>query len=297
MKVSICIPTYQSPETLRRCVASILLQDFNDYEIIITDDSQNDDLKDISNIDPRIKYIKNEYPLGSPENWNKAISYAQGEYIKIMHHDDWFSNQTSLSQFVKSLDYNPQSLFVFSGCSDIGLKNIKREISSKNSGLLKKNTDILFRNNIIGSPSVTMYRNNSNIQFDKNLIWLVDVDFYFRILNNNRNFVTIFDSLVNIGISENQTTNKCINNEKIILNEYLYVYKKFTLGKNKSNILYLLNLFAKYKINSNKKINTLDLSHKYYLNISSLFIIIILQIRNTIIQNLKKIFILKENEN
>jgi glycosyltransferase involved in cell wall biosynthesis len=289
MKVSICIPTYRSAETLRRCVDSILLQDFNDYEIIITDDSQNDDLKDISTIDPRIKYIKNEYPLGSPENWNKAILYANGEYIKIMHHDDWFSNQTSLTQFVEALDNNPHSLFVFSGCSDIGLKNIKRKISFKNTRLLKKNTDVLFRNNIIGAPSVTMYRNKSTIQFDKNLVWLVDIDFYIRILNNNRNFVTIPDSLVNIGISEDQITNKCLNNKKIILNEYLYVYEKFTLGKNKNNTLYLLDLFAKYKINSNRKIDDLDLPYKYHLNISSLFLIVIFQIKNTIIQNLKEI--------
>jgi glycosyltransferase involved in cell wall biosynthesis len=289
MKVSICIPTYRSAETLRRCVDSILRQDFNDYEIIITDDSQNDDLKDISTIDPRIKYIKNEYSLGSPENWNKAISYAKGEYIKIMHHDDWFSKQTSLAQFVKALDNNPQSSFVFSGCSDIGIKNIRREISFKNSSLLAKNTDLLFRNNVIGAPSVTMYRNNSTIQFDNNLVWLVDIDFYIRMLNNNRNFITISDSLVNIGISENQVTNKCINNKKVVLNEYLYVYEKFTLGKNKKNTLYLLDLFAKHKINSNRKINNLGLSHKYHINISSLIIIFIFQIRNIIIQNLKEI--------
>ena len=85
--VSICIPAYKRADFLERCLDSILQQSFQQYEIVITDDSPTDELKSLSGKDERIVYVKNEQPLGSPANWNKAISLARGKYIKIMHHD------------------------------------------------------------------------------------------------------------------------------------------------------------------------------------------------------------------
>ena len=97
-KVSICIPAYEQPYNLDKCLKSILKQTFKDYEVIITDDSKESNLFDIVEKyieDMDIKYIKNTLSKGSPENWNKAISLATGKYIKILHHDDSFKNNNS----------------------------------------------------------------------------------------------------------------------------------------------------------------------------------------------------------
>jgi cellulose synthase/poly-beta-1,6-N-acetylglucosamine synthase-like glycosyltransferase len=40
IKVSICIPTYQQVEYLKKTLDSIQFQDFHDYEIIVTDDKK-----------------------------------------------------------------------------------------------------------------------------------------------------------------------------------------------------------------------------------------------------------------
>ena len=89
-KVSVIIPTYNNVESLKRTLNSVLVQDFEDYEVIITDDSDNESLqKFLLNYPlPKIKYFKNSKKLGSPENWNEGLRIACGEYIKIMHHDD-----------------------------------------------------------------------------------------------------------------------------------------------------------------------------------------------------------------
>ena len=34
-----------------------------------------------------------------------------------MHHDDWFSNSSSLGEFVRLLDENPDAGFAFSGAT------------------------------------------------------------------------------------------------------------------------------------------------------------------------------------
>jgi cellulose synthase/poly-beta-1,6-N-acetylglucosamine synthase-like glycosyltransferase len=38
-RVSICIPAYEQPDYLKVTLDSIIMQDFDDYEIVITDDS------------------------------------------------------------------------------------------------------------------------------------------------------------------------------------------------------------------------------------------------------------------
>ena len=43
--VSICIPTYKQIPYLKKCIESVLKQDFEDYELIITDDSPDDSVE------------------------------------------------------------------------------------------------------------------------------------------------------------------------------------------------------------------------------------------------------------
>ena len=61
-KVSICIPAYNQVAYLQRTIDSVLAQTFTDYEIIITDDSDNKLVKDFVeqyNLPGVIHYYKN----------------------------------------------------------------------------------------------------------------------------------------------------------------------------------------------------------------------------------------------
>ena len=105
LDVSVCIPAYESPDKIIRCIKSILIQENISFEIIITDDSITDSIIEKLNelnLSNKITYLKNNQRLGSPENWNKCISFAKGRYIKIMHQDDWFYKSDSLLKFVKA---------------------------------------------------------------------------------------------------------------------------------------------------------------------------------------------------
>src|SRR5438067_7973037 len=97
-KVSVCIPTFRQPECFRRALVSVLEQEFADLEVIVTDDSLNDDIMSVVQeaSDPRIIYVKNEVRLGPPLNWNEGIHLARGEYIKVLHHDDWLAQRDAL---------------------------------------------------------------------------------------------------------------------------------------------------------------------------------------------------------
>ena len=46
-KVSIIIPAFNNPQFLTRTINSILIQSYLNYEIIISDDTQDDSIKDV----------------------------------------------------------------------------------------------------------------------------------------------------------------------------------------------------------------------------------------------------------
>lgn len=233
MKVSICIPAYKHVDFLKRCVDSILEQSYADYEIIITDDSPDDSISMmVANryVDKNIRYYKNEKALGSPSNWNKSLEYAQGDYVKIMHHDDWFSSPDSLAEYVRLLDENPDVDIAFSGSCAIDTKGRRKEhkVTSVKLDRLNDSPDRLFMGNLLGAPSVCIFRNKKGYTFDPNLIWLVDTDFYIRVIGG-KGFAYSSGLFVNIGVSEFQITNSDLSNNKIRLKEKISLYHKFDL--------------------------------------------------------------------
>ena len=62
-KVSICIPTFGQPDHLNNLLDSIFHQSYDEYEIIITDDTRDNSVYDIVtkyNENGKIKYFKNK---------------------------------------------------------------------------------------------------------------------------------------------------------------------------------------------------------------------------------------------
>lgn len=107
-KVSICIPTYNGSKFVKKALESVLGQDYQKLEIIINDDNSSDDTLDIvkSFKDPRIKIYTNAVNLGLVSNWNKTVSYAKGEFVKLMCQDDILCER-AISTQVKLLKENP----------------------------------------------------------------------------------------------------------------------------------------------------------------------------------------------
>lgn len=258
-KVSICIPAYKQPEFLRRTLQSVFIQTFEDYEIVISDDSPDDSVEKIVAEflpDSKIVYSRNKVRKGSPENWNAAIYLSCGEYIKILHHDDYFSQKESLYNFVKMLDEHPDSDFAFSGniITDINQNALYcHSATVEQAARMKKDPKYLFFGNYIGSPSSTIFRNSVQEQFDTNLKWVVDIDFYIAVLQKNVHFVYVSDPLLccSLGVP-GQLTSECAGNKSIELFEWLYLYKKIDDKPfpNYSRLLFIWNLLKKNEIRS-----------------------------------------------
>lgn len=77
---------------VKRAIDSVLLQDFQDFELIIIDDGSTDSghekLMQYATIyEDKISYIRHSN-RGQSESINRGVSYSSGEYITIIDSDD-----------------------------------------------------------------------------------------------------------------------------------------------------------------------------------------------------------------
>lgn len=227
--ISILIPAYERPDYLKRSLDQIAIQRFTDFEVIITDDSSSNAVEDFirsASYSFPIQYRRNRPALGSPRNWTGGIDLATGEWIKILHDDDWLSSPDSLSQFVNAI--RPGVDLIFGGYEAVyeeSGKRVDRVITMRQFDRLTKDPFRLFAGNLIGPPSVMMYRRSVTEQFDPALKWIVDWEGYIRMLQKNK--AAYMDRAV-IGMSYNatQVTQSCFGNPNIEIPEALIYYAK-----------------------------------------------------------------------
>ena len=81
--ISVLICVRNAENHIGTCIRSILEQTYSDFEIVVIDDMSSDKTKCIIEKfdDKRIKYFKNEKWLGISKSRNKAVSFAEGEYV------------------------------------------------------------------------------------------------------------------------------------------------------------------------------------------------------------------------
>lgn len=261
--ISICIPAYKNVLYLKRLLESISIQTFTDFEVIITDDSNDNavhDFIDTNKWNFLVSFFKNKKNLGSPENWNAAVSHAKAEWIKIMHHDDWFSSKTALAVFAAAIKKHPKHNFFFCAYENIYGEGETKKITpppSLGQKLILNDPAALLGGNIIGPPSVTIYRNDKNIIYDKRLQWLVDMDFYIRYLQTSKSYY-IKQTLINIGIHQEQVTKYSFLRPEIEIPEHLVVLNKIGENALKNILVYdaFWRLIRNLKIRSAAQLST-----------------------------------------
>jgi glycosyltransferase involved in cell wall biosynthesis len=217
VKVSICIPTYESKKLVKRAIDSAVSQVGIDFEIIVSDDSRSTDIEElIKTYEFPISYFKNTTPAGSPENWNCAIAKAKGKYIHLLHHDDCYHNQKSLLTMIDAIEEN-NSQILFSRClwnPEFSYQYIERGMTpEQNADLQSGKLEKLFGINFISVPSVMIFEKALNLKYDKSLIYMVDVDFYLsalKLVGNNFAYSQEPSIIINIE-SSTQVTNKIVN--------------------------------------------------------------------------------------
>ncbi len=103
IKLSILIPTYNREKFIIEAIDSVLNQDFQDFEIICSDNASTDNtykiLLDYAKKDNRIKVFQSVENLGPIPNWEICLSHANGEFIHWLWSDDWIETNFYIDAF------------------------------------------------------------------------------------------------------------------------------------------------------------------------------------------------------
>ncbi len=117
--VSIGMTVYNAGPFLRETLDSLLVQDYPNIELVISDNASTDGSSEIcqqyAERDSRIRYFRNDENLGAVKNWNLALSHSQGEYFMwAADHDLW--QPEYISHAVEILESDSEVVLVYSRC-------------------------------------------------------------------------------------------------------------------------------------------------------------------------------------
>ncbi|WP_197018851.1 glycosyltransferase family 2 protein [Prevotella sp. P6B4] len=182
---SIVIPTYNHLPLLKRALDSVLQQQDADYEVIVTDDSDNNEISNyIKSIDKPIRYFRHESSGKAADNWNYGLSKAEGKFVILMHHDEAMVSKTHLRLIAQQMEKSEVVI------TDVEVlqhgKKRHRLTTNFTQRFACQHPKLLFLQNTIGPTACLAFRRNQMQQFNSNLTWLVDVEWYYRMLQGKQ---------------------------------------------------------------------------------------------------------------
>jgi glycosyltransferase involved in cell wall biosynthesis len=189
--ISVVVPIYNTEKYLAECLESIILQTYDNLEIILVDDGSTDKSGQIcenhKKLDKRIKYFKQKNS-GVSSARNRGIREARGAFITFIDSDDTV-NKDFINNLYNNLIKHSASI-ITTAVMDVKVSVpslLTQKISSGELLLLSKENTLreLYKGTLEGTRNgVQMLRlgmlNDYNIRYDEKMNVGEDFDFFAR---------------------------------------------------------------------------------------------------------------------
>lgn len=111
--ISVIVPVYNADKTIVRCVESIVMQDYEEIEVILVNDDSSDKSHELCQqlqveYSESVKYIKNICNLGVSASRNVGLKHAVGKYVVFVDSDDWIDTRYCRSLYSAVTDADSQ---------------------------------------------------------------------------------------------------------------------------------------------------------------------------------------------
>ena len=122
--VSIGMPVYNGEKYIRQALDSLLAQEYENFEVVISDNASTDNTgpicKGYVKRDSRVIYLRNEQNLGAPYNFKRVLDESSGEYFMWAScHDVW--EPQFISKCLQPLIHKPTLVLCFPSADWIDL--------------------------------------------------------------------------------------------------------------------------------------------------------------------------------
>lgn len=153
--LSVTVLNYNYAHYVKKCLDSILAQDFSDFEVIVIDDKSTDNSLTVIEPylkDPRVRLIAHSVNQGFVKSLIEGAVESRGKYITVISADDWAASPTAFSQQVQMMEAHRDMAFVYSAyghySDDSTLDHVRR---ASDSTMVKAAVDEAFRH-VVRSP-------------------------------------------------------------------------------------------------------------------------------------------------
>lgn len=221
--ISVIIPLYNGKNYIRRCVESLINQNFDSYEIIVVDDGSTDDgvdvIKDFLK-EPYIRVIKKENE-GTAQARKTGLDTASGKFVQFVDADDWFENDMLSKMYASIIMQNADFVCCGAIIEDGKGKQIGKNTVSENMIIddVRRAVELLHNDQAI-YPVVwnKLIRKElaEKIIFPKGLFLGEDYDMTLQLAENSICIVQIPDALYHYVIHGGNIT-KCKNSHIYLL--------------------------------------------------------------------------------
>jgi GT2 family glycosyltransferase len=158
----------------------LMYQSFKGFDIVISDQSEGDNLKVICDTFSHvldIKYFKNTSgKKNAANNVNSAVKHATGEIVKLLYMDDFFVDPFALQKISDAFDNNPEGKWFISGFTHCN-EDRTQYFDTRRPWYGNKCVN---GDNTTGNPSNYAVRNSCAIEMDDDLLWIVDGEYFYR---------------------------------------------------------------------------------------------------------------------
>lgn len=254
-KISIIIPVYNGEKYIRKCLNSIINQNYENKEIIIVNDCSNDNTKNIcENYTQKYGYIKlinlpNNQGVSSARNI--GIDKASGKYISFIDADDEIIGELYKDISIL-LEHEEYDLIIF-GSNHISKNKIKEEVTLQEKKYINKNeiVDYLYNIDIKQKPRVLNVIWNKiyskEVIQENNLRFREDIDLgedfifncnYFKHINRIFDIKKCYYNYY-VKKSNNLTTKfrtDIIYRRDLVYNEWISLYKYYNIYDSKKKL-------------------------------------------------------------
>ena len=128
-KISVIIPVYNAEKTLKRCIDSVLQQDYKNLQVILIDDGSTDGSSDLCDLyatkEKRIEVVHQKNG-GVCKARNTGLDLATGDYITFLDNDDYIK-ENAYSTMMDNLEKSNADICL---CRFLN-GNLKNTISSE----------------------------------------------------------------------------------------------------------------------------------------------------------------------
>ena len=276
---SVIIPTFNRIKALEKCLNSLVMQTFKDFEVLICDDGSDDNTIDLfykfeTRLD--IKYYWNENWGGPAYPRNIGIKASIGQWLCFLDSDDWWypNKLESCLKYLKEYDVIYHNIHVY---TNNGRKLFGHRKSRKLGEVPFE--DLLVNGNILSNSTVAIRKSiidkTGYISEDKNLIAVEDYDFWIKISLQTKRFFHI-NKFLAAYYWEKNSNNISFEISQIKKNQYLFEKHYKILSPNK--LIEAKLRFAYRKARLYQMLNKFDYAEEnYFISIKSFNTIIVVK--------------------